>query len=338
MAFFSLPPQVMVAFLSFATYVLALGFLHPTSSLRPLLFILMLGYIALNIAMLSPAKFTDSVYVNIAGCNVFGQALQYFDQVLLGKWSYDAQGPASGKGGQDPALGDSSAKSAGKKPLERQRSKKAAETGVLGRLYWGAAHAYNGRFLDTPWEVPNVPPFSRQDPSWVPSRGQYLRRRAVLFVVNLLVLDLLTRPKGTPEMDTAMFAAEKVGFFSRLGQVSVDEVMVRYFSSGMFYLVVYVFFQTAHTFMAIVMVGLGISEVKVWRPFIGSLWDAWSVRQFWGYDLDISLCFQIETDGQIDVSGTNLCDKCSLVLLDSSLMMCSAYARAASWVAISSFF
>ncbi len=336
MSTFSVYPQATTALLSFLTYISALSLTSASSSLRPLLFFFMTAYLYLTTISLRPAEFTNTIILTVAGCNTFTYFLQYADQVLLGRWTYEAQGPTSGKGRQTPAIGNGSAKDADKKVSKGSRGRNVTEVGVLRRLYWGAAHANDGRFLDTLWEAPNVPPFDERNPSWVPSRGQFLRRRVVLFVVNLLLLDYFTRAQAPPEGLDVMLADEKMWFFSRWGDVTLGEIAVRYVSSGMLYFIAYLWFQTAHTLLSIVMVGLGISEVKLWRPFIGNVSDAWSVRQFWGYVFDDSLEAYIEADCFLDVSGINLCDKCSLVLVDSSLTTCCIYAKADFWVAICS--
>ena len=274
----AIPNPILGFVLAQLTYILTLALTHPSSSSRFTIFFLMLCYLLLCYAP-SSASVNHRLYANYAGSAVFSFLLSYVDGILLGKWCSDTRGPTSPHGGQQPLRascnGESNEKETG--TMVKQPSS------VVERIWWAAGHAWNFRFISTPWEVVNVPPFSRQDRNRVPKKGEFLRNKAAVCVLCLFLLDATTLLGAPPEQTAIMFAHRRVGFFTRLSEVSAQELVIRFVSAVMFYVVGFLIIQTFHSCTAVIMVGLGISEVEGWRPPFGRCLDAWSIRQFWGF-------------------------------------------------------
>ena len=197
-----------------------------------------------------------------------GMVLKYVDLALLSAWSAESKGPTRRHGGLEPARG---------KDVK-------AESGARGRLekvWWALTLIFNSRLVDTEWEVRHVPPFSKE-PGWVPSRVRFVLSRTAIALVCFVLLDATRFLAGPPEQNAVLFAPERVAFFSRLRDVSMEEVVVRYVSAVMFGVVTFLLFQGVHCGMGAIMVGLGVSEVKTWRPCFGRVMESWSLRRFWG--------------------------------------------------------
>ncbi|MCJ1276983.1 hypothetical protein MMC21_004792 [Puttea exsequens] len=268
-----LPPPLTISILAYFTFVFTLSFTPPFSHVRLAIFALMLSYIPLVLWPSTPS-FSIPLYTSLAGGSVFSFVLQFMDQIVLGQWSSNVKGPNCARGGQQPTSERTWAKGEMK---TTQRSSK-----MLEQFYWANTHVFDSRFVNTLWEVANVPPFSQYDRQQVPTKIQFLRKNSTICLVCFLLLDLTRLLAAPPEQNAILFAEERVGFLRRLGEVSAEELILRFVSAGMYWAITFLLFQGVHSGTGVLMVGLGISEVEMWRPFFGRLQDAWSLRQFWG--------------------------------------------------------
>ena len=201
--------------------------------------------------------------------------LKYLDLVLLSAWSTEARGPTRRDGGLEPVVGEKGTTLRLGSPPSRRRN-------AWEDVWWALTLIFNNRLVDTPWEVRSVPAFSEEHPGWVPSRARFVLTSSATALVCFVLLDAIRLLAAPPEVNAVLFAPERVAFFSRLGDVSLEEVVVRYISAGMYGVVTFLFFQGVYCGMGAIMVGLGVSEVRIWRPYFGSLIESWSLRRFWG--------------------------------------------------------
>lgn len=81
-----------------------------------------------------------------------------------------------------------------------------------------------------------------------------------------------------------MFAQSQVPVFSRWRDVTGEEVAVRIGTSFAGWFVSYCGLEAMYDALAIAFVGVGLSEVRAWRPIFGLVRECWSIRQFWGLD------------------------------------------------------
>ncbi|KAH7408179.1 membrane bound O-acyl transferase family-domain-containing protein [Phaeosphaeria sp. MPI-PUGE-AT-0046c] len=85
-----------------------------------------------------------------------------------------------------------------------------------------------------------------------------------------------------PPNATELFSEQRIRFFSRLGEVSREELAVRVTGSFVYWCNIYAVLHGLFSFAAVLSVGLGLSKIENWKPLFGSLRDATSLRGFWG--------------------------------------------------------
>lgn len=218
----------------------------------------------------------STMWAGVFGGNAATYVLRYLDLALLDRWSFETGGPT-------------------KQNLDLKQSKNVEEKGSEGRtgvqirpgtlwqrFLFGLNVTLNPRQLDTRFQVKNVPPWSSSDPKSRPTRASFLRSTAIKVLASYLIVDLCSLG-AQPERNQVMFSRERIGFFSRLRQPGIEEVVLRVLASLTLWLNIYCLFRVFHGLLGFVFVGLGINEVKHWAPPFGSLSKANSVRRFWGY-------------------------------------------------------
>lgn len=213
-----------------------------------------------------------------AGCvsmNTAGTLFQYIDFALISRWSYAAGGPTSANGGQRHlAVGTQ-----GHKGMACLNSPAPS---IWHRIHFGWFVTSAWRAPATPWEVKNVPSFSSREPDRVPEWSKFLRGKILTLVICLLAIDLLGIMPQDPQQNAVMFARDKVGFFTRLEEVSAEEVLVRLVVTTVGWTSIYCVMNACYCTLAIGAVATGLSPVKEWPPLFGSLSDCSSIRSFWG--------------------------------------------------------
>ncbi|MCJ1350247.1 MAG: hypothetical protein MMC33_000228 [Icmadophila ericetorum] len=165
-----------------AIMVLTIGFTPPASLLR-LSFLLIIPFLFIQTIKLSNSYPAVDRTMYVSTLESF--ALQYLDSVVLSAWSFDAQGPTSALGGL---------KSVRSKPQKvskgRHDKTAAAPDTITARLHFGFLESMRSRYIGTPWEVKNIPPFSASNPSFVPSRTQFLTKGFFRTFIYLSLVDL----------------------------------------------------------------------------------------------------------------------------------------------------
>ncbi|KAI9875333.1 MAG: hypothetical protein M1830_008604 [Pleopsidium flavum] len=212
------------------------------------------------------------ILANYSACLV----LQYFEKVLLRRWSFEDFGAISKATRSYDAEKRKIPSSKARDGLSKDRA-----GGILERLYFGYFIATSYRNPGTPYQVKNVPLFSDRDPSYVPSRAEFLRQKVMIFVLCYLVLDLATL--GTqPETHPVRYSPRKVPFLTRLGEVSREEFIVRGSTTFGFWFSLYCSLQIYTNIIPFIIVASGLGEVRSWRPSFGPLREAYTLRHLWG--------------------------------------------------------
>ena len=169
---------------------------------------------------------------------------------------------------------------------DRKRTKIAHRTTettleeVWSRIRQGIDSAVSFRRSGTPEEVRNVPLFSGQDRNYIPSRGEFLRHHLKLLAFCYLTLDILGL-SADPNKNAVFFAPDKIPFFARAGQISGAELAMRVLCTLGSGLGMFCSQQGGYSIMALIFVGLDVSEPRSWRPLFGSITEAYTVRRFW---------------------------------------------------------
>ena len=254
--------------------VLTLGFTSHNSPLRYLGFIPMLACMQLALRTLHVKnQNTHPFYINLLMSSTAVIVLQYLDSVLLSRWSYEAQGPTSGLGGQVNL----------RKPNDAQQHGKKARSGtVVERLVFGWEEAFRSRSARTPWEVNHVPKFFPEDPDLVPSRAQFLHWTSRRCLISFLFVDAIGLLERDATSNAIRFTSSRIPFFSRLQDVTAEELILRLVSSVLNWVMFVYLLQTLYDIIAVVVIGLGLGRIERWPPLFNSWKECWSVRNFWG--------------------------------------------------------
>lgn len=253
--------------------VLVIGFTPPSSVIR----IAALPLILLCLCLIIPTcleKVQRVIWTGLLAGNSTHFLLQYIETALLSKWSFETRGPSSRPlTAQAPSI-NGKLKNSG--TAKGTSAKEATE-----RLKFGYHTFFSYRYTDTPYEVKGVPPFSIKAHSYVPSRGEFLRRKAIIICVCYLTLDLATS-NTEKEQNPRLFSAQNVPFFMRTYNLSTEGLIVRFATTLGLWVSLYCVIQLYMSTIAFVCVACGLDETKCWRPTFGSLSEAYTVRQFWG--------------------------------------------------------
>ena len=257
--------------LQLAITALVLGFTAAHSVLRlaalpliPLCSYLKLPYIA-NIEY--PA------YRAILGGGGGFLTILYINKALLDRWSSEVKGPTSSLGGLTSTAVELGGEGA---PGRSQRGGNLWE-----RIRFGLSISLESRYSATRWPVKNIPPFSRKDPKYVLSKGEFFRQIVIKLIIYILILDLTTlAPHDDKKIIT--FSSDRIPFFTRLSTTSPEEIFARTLSVIAYWSISYVMIDTLYCVLALIAVLSGVTTINTWRPAFGSISDSYSIRQFWG--------------------------------------------------------
>ncbi|KAJ5947286.1 hypothetical protein N7466_000301 [Penicillium verhagenii] len=136
------------------------------------------------------------------------------------------------------------------------------------------------RCLGTADQVKNVPRFSNDDPDNVPSRAAFLRRTARIALLSYIGLDFLGS-MNDPKVGNRFLVPSRVPVFSRLGEFTLEEAVIRSFSTFAMGLGLVCSQGGIHSIFGFISVLTGMSEPSEWPPFYGSPSDAYSLRRLW---------------------------------------------------------
>lgn len=262
---------VLLLVIEVVTISLIAGFSSPSSILR----IAALPFVALCVCLAIPACTTHlqrSSWGAFVGGYCFTFLFQYISVVLLSKWSFENHGSL--------VIGPSKSQEIISSDGSKAQTWKDMKQTILLRGKFGLLVATSFRYSGTPYEVKNVPRFSSRDPSYIPSRFEFLRKKAAIALTCYLVLDLFGLFLD-PAANAAIFSPEMIPFFARLDQVSSQEVIKRLVTTLGVGISIYCVQLGVQSIVAFLDVGLGISEVQHWRPLFGSPKEAYTVRRFW---------------------------------------------------------
>lgn len=140
----------------------------------------------------------------------------------------------------------------------------------------------NYRNIGTPYQVRNIPKFSKSSPSYIPSRRTFLLRKFVTIFIVYLALDLLTYQPAPPRY---LYSQEQDFFLSRLTGVTGEEILFRILTNFNFWASTNCLIQYIYAIISLICVGSGIYEPKDFPPLVGGLGDSYSVRNHWRYVL-----------------------------------------------------
>jgi hypothetical protein len=184
---------------------------------------------------------------------IFGNVNLMFDRVLLRQWDYETD-----------YLG----------PLDVPEKERK-----VSRREFGKQATASVRGAGTAWETANVPHFDETDHDFVPSRTTFLMRHGAAIVFCYYVSCLLADVKVSRKSFTG---DEYIPFFTRLSDISTEEVISRVILCLAYWASTYTLIQTLFSLGAVMGVLTKPQELKYWRPLFGSVGTVYTLRNFWG--------------------------------------------------------
>ncbi|KAJ4305439.1 hypothetical protein N0V90_000970 [Kalmusia sp. IMI 367209] len=258
----ALPPPHLLLF-QLAASSAVIGFTSPNALARPAT-VPLLGTCVYLIARTS-TRYMRARWASLLGGFSFALLLQYLDLALVRNLSFEN------------ARSESDAQKKIKQPLRDEVSQVA----MLDRFKFGWNWMWSFRRVGTPQEPRNIPPFSKTNPSYVPSRWSFVAQQTAAAVTCYLLLDLLAARKP-PANAHELFNPELIPLFSRLSSVTTAEIKRRALTIGGFAVTFYCIIQGFQSFSTAVAVASGLSKVENWRPAFGSVADGYSLKNVWG--------------------------------------------------------
>jgi hypothetical protein len=248
-------------------FIFIAGFTAPSSAIRPLGFIILL--ITSYFAISSFDLYVDAPgWVARALVSAFPQTtLTYFERMIVREVSYSGKTSTVHQNGhvvKEEKVDAGTGKTAGT---------------FRNRFAFGQEVATSMRGLGTPWEIKNIHPFSRKDPTYVPSVIRFVFWNGCKFVLcwycHTWCIDTQL------SLDKSYMVPENVAFFRRLNQVSWEEFKIRYIATVTTVVSLYCFMNGLYSFAAAVAVATKPSSIKNWRPVFGDLEEGYNLRRFW---------------------------------------------------------
>lgn len=259
------------------TTSIIVGFTHSTSLFR--LVALFTSLVSATSQLILIYKVQHPVARAFLGSASIFLVVLYIDTALLSRWTFEAGCPTSSLGGQ--ALNKHTRSiydtcDGGIKLVPRKAPSSS------DRLCFGFSVSAQSRFPGTSWAVKNIPRFRRADPSFVPSKAEFLTRNFLKCCVHIFIIRLSTQ-LGNPSNNPIVFSSDRIAFFRRLNDISVDELISRFLGTLGYWTIQYLIIDLLYSLLAIAAISLNITEVDTWPPVFGHVDEAWSLRQFWGY-------------------------------------------------------
>ena len=245
----------------FLSTALAVGYTNPKSQLRFVGFV----FVAFCVFRCVPSCMSymeRTPWAGLVGGHTVTCAYHYIDVALLSRWSYKHLGPTNGLVKLNSSRED----------LPKRSTTVFRD--VIDRLLFGLRIASSSRFIGTPYQARNTsPPVSAE-------RKRFLFRTCGVVVLSYVVLDLI-QSANDPAIGNKYLTLEKVSLLSRLGDVTIEELVIRAFTvlaAGVGLICVQ---GGIYHVLALLAVALMISMPTEWPPFYGSFTEAYTLQGFW---------------------------------------------------------
>lgn len=254
-----------------AVQIFVLGtaaFTKPTSSLRYAAILVMIAA-ACSFKLTVHDRMENRILKALPAGTTMGGILMAIERLLIGKWSYEVGGPEMFRSRNN--LNGSAMSKKTEHPLPNQPAR--------SRLWFAYDMIFSPRGVGKPWQVKNVPRFSSNDTSYVPNRGAFLLRTFTLAMICFLIHDISA---AQPPPDARLVIASKYAFFSRLGDVTSEELVFRVASTIGFWVNAAAYLNLFPYACALVSLASGLGKPADWPSNFDSPTTAYSIRQFWG--------------------------------------------------------
>lgn len=255
--------------------VLVIGFTSPTAILRLAVVPLMIACTCKAVSV-SPTLLRGPWSAWCCGLMMFN-LMHYVESALIVKWDFKSQSPTSSTRPR-PEI------SAGKRNdrSEFATTMQTREGTIRKRFGFGYFILLSYRNVGTPYIVKGTPGFSTKDPNYIPSRREFLFRKVIIIGFALLALEFASLTAQPLEYNKAAFSVEAVPIFrGNRANLTMEKITFRLVTVLGFWLITYVVIDGIFSLPSFLNVALDIDDVRACRPNFGSVYEAYSIRQFW---------------------------------------------------------
>lgn len=249
------------------------GFTSANSPQRYVVFVILCLYVWTTLASFKNYIQGTGFWPATFAGTIFALPLTYFDRLIYRKWTFDDRHTIFS------TTFDRNAKKDAQRPVGTAATA-ATDDSIGSRFAFGSAVHGTFRGPGTPWEVKGLPQFSSSDPQWVPSPFQFIMCKLAILIGCFFLNDYMVKLKWT--VDRKMFQPSLVPFFTRIGEVTQEEVWTRLVVGVTTWTGAYCLLQVLLCIPAIVGICLKPGSVQEWPPGFGPVLEAYTVRGFWG--------------------------------------------------------
>ncbi|KAI8933694.1 hypothetical protein NX059_009412 [Plenodomus lindquistii] len=156
------------------------------------------------------------------------------------------------------------------------------DTPFLRKLVRAARLVISLRGVDTAWETKNIPPHPSSLGRGGGSRLRFLMRQSSILAWQYLFLDVMLEvTMREPPENTDKFYRPGMEF--EYLNLTGEQWFVRAFTPFVSWFVVSrLLLDSTWRALSILCVASGLGSPRSWRPLFGSMWDAYTLRKFWG--------------------------------------------------------
>jgi hypothetical protein len=153
--------------------------------------------------------------------------------------------------------------------------------------------AFNMRGINTPWQPVKAIPFPLYYRAHIPlSRVRFLIRQIAVLMFQYVAVFVfqIQVSKLTPELkDRFMPPGSEFNYLRGTWEQLLFRIV---FCSITRWIAMRSFLSSLYTLSSILGVGSGIYTVEDFPPFMGSMWSAYTIRNYWGYGSYVQHVFQ----------------------------------------------
>ena len=204
--------------------------------------------------------------------------LNAIDLLVLSRASYEAQQDYDSKANLSP---------------NSTASKSPPNPSLLERYIWSLALTFNYRRINTPWQIRSLPAFNPQNPTYAPSRTSFLLTSLTKLICSVAIIHIFTIETSDPYLTHAVThlptKPEEIllPFLYHPSTTTLGwkrDLILRTLFTLSFGIIARATIVAGYTLFAVLSVGSGLQQPRMWPPVEGGIWEAgWCLRGFWGY-------------------------------------------------------
>ena len=252
-------------------YIWTAGFTSGTSVLRPISFIIISGWVGMSISWSRVYVDSTGFAARVLGGMMFTIPLSFLGRLLIQRYSIEQerrQGDAA-----PPVKNSTSGSARHGRSLVHTRSATFKQ-----RLTFGFETAGQIRGQDI--RDKRSPPFSRYDPTYVPSFQKLLFTNAASLLFCLVVhdyaVDCLLILNGNST------SISRIDAFAPWLVTLQNPSLIKMRSTLAYWVIQYSMLEIQHCLSTVIGLLRAPKELENCRPLFGSVFDAYTVRRFWG--------------------------------------------------------